>query len=439
VKKRLLSIAACVVCLLLSVSAQDAASAAKQVTEFDVNGLKVIVKRRPGTPTVAAGLFLRGGTRVLTPDNAGIENFMLNVATEASRAFPRTALRRELASIGSVVGSSSGYDYSVISLTSTLRNFDRTWRIFTDVATDPLFAAEDVELTRGKILTSLQTREDNPDTALQMLVDRTILGGTSYGAGPHGTVETVRRFTRQDLMAYHKSAMVTSRLLLVIVGDIDAARARQMATAAFGKLARGNFTGPAVPSLDFSRPTLDVTKRSLQTNYVNGIFAAPSLKDPDHAAMRAAVSILQSRVFQEVRVKRNLSYAPDASLGSLAANTGAIYVTAVDANQAVRVMLDEMTRLRNEVLTEGQIVGISGYFLTTHFLGQETNAAQVRDLGQYELIGGGWRNSVDFLDRMRAVRPEDIQAAARKYMRNVRFFVVGDPAAIDRSIFLTQN
>ena len=54
-----------------------------QVTEFEVNGLKVLVKRRPSAPTVAAGLFIRGGVRNITDKNAGIENMMLDVSNRS--------------------------------------------------------------------------------------------------------------------------------------------------------------------------------------------------------------------------------------------------------------------------------------------------------------------------------------------------------------------
>jgi hypothetical protein len=58
--------------------------AAALVTEFEVNGLKVLVKKRPGSLTVAGGLFLRGGSQNITSQNAGIESLKLDVATEAS-------------------------------------------------------------------------------------------------------------------------------------------------------------------------------------------------------------------------------------------------------------------------------------------------------------------------------------------------------------------
>ena len=71
-------------------------------------------------------------------------------------------------------------------------------------------------------------------------------------------------------------------------------------------------------------------------------------------------------------------------------------------------------------------------------MGQETNAAQAGDLAQSELIGGGWRNSLEFIDRLRAVTPADVQRVARKYMRNIRFVVLGDPKAVDTNIFTNQ-
>src|SRR5947208_10801612 len=75
------------------------------VSEFDVNGLKVLVKRREGSLTVAAGLFIRGGASNINAQNAGIETLMLSAATEATTNFPRTKMRSELSRMGTVIGS----------------------------------------------------------------------------------------------------------------------------------------------------------------------------------------------------------------------------------------------------------------------------------------------------------------------------------------------
>jgi len=415
------------------------AEQANLVSEFEVNGLKILVKRRPNAPTVAAGLFIRGGARNITDKNAGIESLMLSAATEGSKKFPRETLRRELSRTGSGIGSSSSNDYSVLSLGTTRQNFDRSWEIFTDIALNPAFAPEDVERARAQTLTGLRERETDNDNYLRVLQDRLIYVNHPYANEVSGTLETVGRLTAKDLSDYHRTAMQTSKLLLVVVGDIDPKDVQTRVAATLGKLPRGDYKETEFPALDFSKATLDVTSRTLPTNYVQGVFNAPSLSSPDYYAMRVAVTVLQSRIYQEVRTKRQLSYAPNADLDSFAANTGNIYVTAVDANQAVSVMLNEVNNLKNDQIREDVVDGISGHFLTLYYIDQQTNAAQAGELAKYELIGGGWRNAFSFLEKIQAVTPAEVQAVAKKYMKNIRFVVVGNPAAIKREIFLPGN
>jgi zinc protease len=300
------------------------------------------------------------------------------------------------------------------------------------------------------MVASLKDDTDDPDTYLQRLQERVAYVGHPYLNRAEGTAESVGRLTAQDLQNYHQKVMETSRLLLVIVGDLDATQLKARIAAAFGKLPRGNYKAEPIPQLAFDKSTVEVTARVLPTNYVQGIFGAPPLNSPDVYPMRIASSMLAQRVLEEVRFRRNLSYAPDAFLRSQGANVGGIYVSAVDANQAVQVMLYEIGRLqRGKTLkagpddsgpVEGAIdqedikASVAGY-LTNYYLGQETNAAQAGDLAQAELIGGGWRNSVEFINRLRAVTPADVQRVAQKYMRNIRFVVLGDPKAVNVNVF----
>lgn len=415
---------------------ENIAAQSATVTEFDVNGLKVILKRRASAPTIAAGLFFRGGARNLTDKTAGIENLMLNSAIEAGKNFPRQVVRRELARTGSSLGAAASEDFSVISLASTRQNFDRVWSIFTDVALNPLFSPDDVGRIREQIMTGIREQETSPDGALDALEEKIIYAGHPYGNDSTGTIATLGSFTAGQLREYHRLSMETSRLLLVVVGDLDAADLKARVAASFGKLPRGDYREATLPPLDLSRSTLDIVPRTLQTNYVRGVFAAPSLSSPDYYAMRVAMTILQELVNQEVRVKRQLSYAPNAEMNNMAANSANIYVTAVDANQAVNVMLDQIEGLKTGLIDEDRIGGMSGQFLTNYYVKQQTNAAQAGDLARYELIGGGWRNSFEFLNRVREVKPEDVRTVANKYMRNIRFVVIGNPGAIDRTVFL---
>ncbi len=408
------------------------------VSEFDVDGLKVLVKRRPNMATVSGGLFLRGGARNLTPKTAGIESFTLEAATEGSKKYPREVLRRETSSSGGGIGAGSNTDFSVLSLASTRKDFDKMWEIFTDVALNPTFAPEDVERTRARISTGLREQETSNDNFLDILQDRIIYANHPYANDVNGTLENIAAFKPADLEAYHKKIMETSRLLLVIVGDIDANELQKKVAATLGKLPRGNYKETPFPALDFSKPTVDITERALPTNYIRGVFNAPSLSSPDYYAMRVAIAVLQSRVYSEVRLKRQLSYAPNAELDSNGANTANIYVTTEDANQSVEVMLDEIKNMRTQLINDKAVSGIAGHFLTLYYMDQETNAAQARELAKYELIGGGWKNAFTFLDKVKEVTPEQVRAVSQKYMKNIRFIVIGNPASVNKDVFLRK-
>ena len=415
----------------------DSAAAAAQVTEFEVNGLKVLVKRRPLSPTVAAALFIRGGARNIDEKNAGLEDLTLKSAIEAGKKYTRQAVRREISQTGSAIGATAGQDFSVVSMGATRANFERIWDIFTDVLLNPTFAIDDIERNRRSTLSILAEKDVSPEGALESEIERVMYAGHPYANDTGGTPTTINSFKAADLIAYHKKIMETSRLLLVFVGDLDANELKTRIVASFGKLPRGDYKEQPFPTLNFTKPSLDIVARpGIPTNYVEGVFNAPSLKDDDYYPMQVAISILQQLVFQEVRIKRLLSYAPAAEMNNLAANTANISVSSTDANQSVSLMLEQINNLRRQTLTDEVVSEVAGNFLTTYYLGQDTSAAQVGELARYELIGGGWRHSFEFLDRIRQVRPIDVQAVSEKYMRNLRFVVVGNPAQIKRSIFL---
>src|SRR6476469_604453 len=156
------------------------AKQAALVSEFEVNGLKVLLKRREGSLTVAAGLFVRGGPANINAENAGIETLMLSAATEATTNFPREKMRSELSRMGTVIGSSSNNDYSVLSLATTRMHFERSWQIFSDVVLRPSFTKEDVALVQQRHVLSLSAATDNPDVYLQRLQERVAYANHPY-------------------------------------------------------------------------------------------------------------------------------------------------------------------------------------------------------------------------------------------------------------------
>ena len=114
---------------------------------------------------------------------------------------------------------------------------------------------------------------------------------------------------------------------------------------------------------------------------------------------------------------------------------GWLYVTAVDPDTTLKVILTEVRRLQREPVSRDRLQETLNTYGTNYWMMQETNMGQAQQLGMWELTGGGWRNAMTYVDRMKTVTPADVQRVATRYLKNARFVVIGDPKKIDRALF----
>ncbi len=322
------------------------ASTTDSTTDFTTaNGLKTIHRSVQGNEVVAVQIYFRGGSRNITAKNAGIETLMWEVAQTGTKNFTKSQINRELAKMGTVVSSGGGYDYSVIAMQCVQKNFERSWQILSDMVLNPLFDEKEVALEREKIVNGLRQEADDPDTYVSTLSDRLMYAGHPYINRPFGTVESVGALTASDLKAWHARQLMTSRMLVVIVGNVTLEDTKRRIEASFGKLPKGDYKPEPLPAFEHAnKPEFQASERPVPTFYVRGVFAAPSLGDKDYPAMMVAMNILSQQFFEEVRVKNNLSYAPYAEMNTTGANTGFIYVTTPKPNDAIRIMFSSFSR-----------------------------------------------------------------------------------------------
>jgi len=418
----------------------EEAAVVKGISEFEINGLKVIHKRVTVNEVISVNLYIKGGSRNITAENVGIENLMLTVARRGGTVrFPKDTLNALLSSMGTTITSSANFDYSTLSMRCIKSKFYQSWEIFCDIVTQPLFDENETAIYREQLVNQLKQETDNPDSYVRLISNRLLFKDHPYYNKPEGTVETVSELTSDDLKSYHSDNMVTSKLLMVVVGDISMNELKRKITIGLSSRERGSYTDEAMPEFpDVDEPELEIVQRDLPTNYVRGLFAVPNLANPDYPAMYVGISILRNRFFEEVRTKRNLSYAPYSGIAQYAANYGLIYVTAEHPNVTLTVMLDEINRLQTELIPKKELQDNINLLLTRYYLDIETNNAQANLLARYELVGGGWRNSQKLANLIRKVKSKDVMNVAQKYIKNIHIGVIGGPGEIDREIFLSK-
>jgi len=306
-----------------------AAKPASPAESFSVNGLTVIVAPNAATDIVAAGMYFRGGSSVLDARQAGIEALALRVAIHATKNYPKGVLDAALEGMDTRIAPAAGRDYASLALQCVRENFPRSWKIFTDMILNPSFDSADVELEREQMLSGIRQSKDNPDQYLSTLAMEAFYVDNPYAVDPSGSEATVRSFSPADLRAFLKSKVTARGMLLVVVGNTTRGEVEGMVRESFGTLPAGTESVAAVPGVSFQAPSVKIVRRELPTNYIMGCYSAPRFGSAESYPMILAESILQDRLFEEVRTKRSLSYAPAAGLGRLFTNYGLIYVTAV--------------------------------------------------------------------------------------------------------------
>lgn len=412
-----------------------AADKSEPAEEFTVNGLKVIVKPNPANQIVSAQLYLRGGALNLHEETQGIEPLIFNCAVRGSKNYPKEELNRILDRTAARITSFSNRDFSSVSLRCIRRNFDETWDVFADVVLNPAFEPDEVEIERDRMLVNVRQRKDNPDVYLRDIVNELFYQGHPYRLRPQGVVETISNITIAQMRDYLQDKLKTSNLLLVVVGDVDKEKLRKKVAETFGRLPKGDASAKFPEMVKHTSANLVTEERKLPTNYIIGLFSAPSPKDPDFYPMVMAMDILGWRVWEEVRTKRNLSYAPNAFFSNSFANYGGIYVTAVEPDTTIKVMIAELKKMQNEKVSAKDLRDRITMYLTRYYLNNETNAAQARFLAMFELSGLGWKASDAMVDNLRTVTAEDVMQVAKRYFHDLQFAVLGNPQLIDEKLF----
>jgi len=403
-------------------------------TKFDVNGVSVILRRNTATEVVVASLYLLGGTRQLMPATAGIEAMVLATSERGTRHFPGAAVRQRTARLGSTISIEASDDWSAIGLHAIRATFDSTWAIFADRVMAPTLDPNEFALMRDQFLTIAREKNTQPDDAATELADSLLYLNHPNSVSPTGTPESISAITVAQLKQYHAQQFVTSRMLLVVVGNVDRAQVERLVRTTLSTMPRGTYKWTSPPAVTTTGRALAIDNRLLPTNYLLGYVPGPAATDPDYTALRVATAVLSGRLFTEVRSRRNLSYAVEAPFLERGQAIGGLYVTTGDPNQVLRIMRQELTELQTESVDPVGLKRLEQQFITEYYLKNETNSDQANVLARAELYQGDFRAADRFMDGLRRVTPDDVRRVARQYLKDFRFAYVGDASKLDRAL-----
>ena len=416
----------------------NASAQSKSTTEeLMVNGFKVLYK--PTTnQIISARLFVKGGTANYPKEQEGIESIVLDLVTNGGSAnYSKDELNRQLDKMGSSLESYAGFDAANISMSCIQRNFNATWAIFQDVINSPLMPDEEFQKIKESAISNVKQSISNPDAYLTEMAMADAFANLNYDKKPSGSEESINKLTLDLVKKHYEKIISKKQCFLVVIGKIDRQDLIEKVKKLTEKMPEGNFVAPKTKLLSIAQSTIKVEDRKLATNYIRGIMNAPAYGTAETYAMQIAFGILADRLFDEIRTKRSLSYAPSASYSTNINPYTNIYVSTTDPKQAVSVMIDELKKLKKEGFSEKEIKDQKSGYVTSYYMGLETNSAQTQGLGMAE-VKGNWKNFNSFIENINKVNPKDVNIVFNKYIQGIRWSYLGDLSKVNSEIFLQK-
>ena len=403
------------------------------------NGLEVFVARKPGLPLVSARLSLPAGSAHDPSGKAGVANMTAALLTQGADGRSAPEIAAQIEQLGADIGASSGADFTTIYANAPADVFPQAMEILADLARRPDFAGEELERQRDQALDGLRIQLSSPGPVGSAAVARVVYGDAPYGAPGGGTLSTLPALTREDVVAFHTGRYSPVGAKLVFSGDITADQARALAEQTFGDW-NASAAAPAIATRAGAASPPRVVVIDQPGAGQAAVFVARrsiARDNADYFPLTLGNTLLggsfTSRLNQEIRIKRGLSYGTRSGLG-VRLDTGAFTASAQTRNDAAvevaGLILAELTRLATTLPTGSEmttrqaiLTGAFGSSLeTVDGLGSLVAGLALYDLPMSDLAA--------YAGRVRAITPEQVQAAFAEHLpaSEASLVIVGDAA-----------
>src|SRR6185503_360270 len=238
------------VCLLalLALAAWPAAAAPIAHREVLPNGTVLLVAERPGVPIVAVRVFMRAGSVFDPQDRGGLATLTGSLLTRGTAKRSGTELDDAIEFVGGSLEAGAGRDGLTASLSVLKRDLTLGLDLLADVVLAPAFPPEELTRKVAQIQAAIKRSEEDPNTVAGRALARLIYAGHPYATPVEGTIESVGKLTRDDVVAFYRGHARPDTTVIAVAGDVTVDEARREILKRFGGWAKPSATAPTVPA-----------------------------------------------------------------------------------------------------------------------------------------------------------------------------------------------
>ena len=389
------------------------------------NGLTVLVKPLHSAPVVAVNAWVRVGSVQEAPPEAGITHFIEHMLFKGTENLKVGELDRLIKRNGGYNNAHTRYESTDFIDVMPSDKLEVALGTMADALSHSTFDAEELDRERLVVLEELSRAQDNPSFEAWNRLCHISFGTHPYRLPVIGTKDVLQKMDRDLLVSYWKRWYQPQNLCLVIVGDVDPARALDQAAAAFGAWKSAGLAPQPLPQEPPQRGLrCDEADGDIQTTLlVLGLPGCAELHE-DAAALDMGLAILgqglSSRLNLTVREEQKLVQSVAAGQFS-GADPGLAYLWAeLEPEQlkpAAQALWAQVRRMQDEPVSADEIARQKLRLEHEDAAERMSMEGLAGKLGYYQTLGNDYALVDRETERLRAVTPADVQRAMRKYFQ----------------------
>ena len=412
------------------------------------NGLIVYLLEDHELPLVTITATMRTGGWLDPADKVGLAAMTGAVMrTGGGGGLSAEQVDAELEQFAGDVHIGIGRQSGSASLDVLSKDLNRGLEIFAGLIRSPAFEPARLELAKLQAIESIRRRQDNPGSIVSREFTKALYG-VEHPTARESSVDSIKRLTRQDLVAFHRSTIHPNGMLLGVTGDFTRDEMLTALRKLFGDWQKGTVPELKIPDVsesDLSQSVVRfINKDTSQTHLRVGHLSIKE-NDPDYVALAIANDILggssfRSRLFNDVRTKRGLAYSVGSRLNTGMHDKGVWMMRAetkmTSTQEVIERFVANMERMREEPVTDAELAEAKEAYVNSFVFSFASPSAIVSRLIELEYDG----LPKDFLQQLRAqvikLTKEDVLAVAKKHLHSdrLRIIAVGSGAALTKAL-----
>ncbi len=407
---------------------------AGEVHEFTLdNGLKLIVKEDHRAPVVVSQVWYKVGASYEQEGKTGLSHMLEHMMFKGTKKHPPGEFSRIMAVNGASENAFTGTDYTAYFQTIEKSRLYLSFELEADRMRNLVLTKKEFLKERQVVAEERRTRTQDRPTSLSY----EYFMATAYQTSPYhnpviGWMSDIKNYTVADLQAWYKRWYAPNNATLVVVGDVEPQAVLALAKQYFGPLKPSKIIPPnqrpEVKQLGLKRITV---KLPAKLPYLIMGYKTPVLKNltPENQWQAYALEVLANILDggdsarlskhlirgQQIATSVGVGYDQFSRLTELFTLSGIPTKdhSVIELETALRKQIKQLQTMRVDTAelerVKTQIRASKVYELDSIFY-------QGMKIGLLETVGLNWRLFDSYLDNIKAVTAEQVQAVARKYL-----------------------